>query len=371
MTNGKHDAYAAAGVDYSAMDPGKIHAQRLAADTARSLVARNFSEVTESRGESAYVVELPDRYLSFVTEALGTKNLVADATRALTGRTHYAEIARDTVATILNDLSSVGGHPLAITAYWGSGSSAWFEDSARMSDLADGWAAACREAGCSWGGGETQALSGLIEPHAVVLGGSAIGNVEKSRLLLGSNLRAGDVMLAAAATGIHANGLSLARKLATELPCGYATPVPNDPRGRGLGEVLLDPSPLYGPLVEALQNGGIELHYAAHVTGHGWRKLMRAAQDFTYVVERVPEVPPVLRYISELARMDHAESYGTFNMGVGYVFFVPERERERACALAAEHGQALSVIGYIESGPKSVRITPLDLVFSGTSLQIR
>jgi phosphoribosylformylglycinamidine cyclo-ligase len=371
MSDRKHDAYAAAGVDYSAMDPGKIHAQRLAADTARSLAARNFSEVAESRGESAYVVELPERYLSFVTEALGTKNLVADATRVLTGRTHYAEIARDTVATVLNDLSSVGGHPLAITAYWGAGSSGWFEDSARMNDLAEGWAAACREAGCSWGGGETQALSGLIEPHAVVLGGSAVGNVEKSQLLLGSNLQAGDVMLAAGATGIHANGLSLARKLAAELPQGYATPVPGDPRGRGFGEVLLDPAPLYGPLLEALQSGGIELHYAVHVTGHGWRKLMRAAQDFSYVVERIPEVPPVLRYISELARMDNAEAYGTFNMGIGYVFFVPERDRARACSIAAQRGQALLAIGHVESGPKSVRVAPLELVFSGTSLQIR
>jgi phosphoribosylformylglycinamidine cyclo-ligase len=211
----------------------------------------------------------------------------------------------------------------------------------------------------------------LIEPHAVVLGGSAVGNVEKSQLLLGSNLQAGDVMLAAGATGIHANGLSLARKLAAELPQGYATPVPGDPRGRGFGEVLLDPAPLYGPLLEALQSGGIELHYAVHVTGHGWRKLMRAAQDFSYVVERIPEAPPVLRYISELARMDNAEAYGTFNMGIGYVFFVPERDRARACSIAAQRGQALLAIGHVESGPKSVRVAPLELVFSGTSLQIR
>jgi phosphoribosylformylglycinamidine cyclo-ligase len=124
-------------------------------------------------------------------------------------------------------------------------------------------------------------------------------------------------------------------------------------------------------LLEALQSGGIELHYAAHVTGHGWRKLMRAAQDFTYVVERVPDVPPVLRYLRELARMDNAEAYGTFNMGVGYVFFVAERDRDRACAIAAQCRQPLSAIGHVEPGPKSVCILPLDLVFSGSSLQIR
>ncbi|MET0387544.1 MAG: AIR synthase related protein [Polyangiales bacterium] len=371
MSTPKHDAYAAAGVDYGAMDPGKVRAQLMAADTARWLAARSLPEVAESRGESAYVIELPDRYLSFVTEALGTKNLVADATRAVTGKSHYDLIARDTVATILNDLSSVGGHPLALTAYWGAGSSAWFEDAARMADLTNGWAAACNEAHCAWGGGETQALSGVIAPEAVVLGGSAVGSVDKAKLLLGSRLQAGDVMLAARATGIHANGLSLARKLVGALPDGYATPVPGDPAGRGVGEVLLDPQPLYGPLLEALQRADVELHYAAHVTGHGWRKLMRAGQAFRYVVTQLPEVPPVLRYLRELARMDDAEAYGTYNMGIGYVYFVAPRDVARATAIAAQAGQALLPLGHVEAGPRSVVIEPLELTFEGESLQIR
>ncbi|MEY4581954.1 MAG: hypothetical protein RL701_6657 [Pseudomonadota bacterium] len=371
MTDAKHDAYAAAGVDYSAMDPGKVRAQRSAAETARWLATRNASEVAESRGESAYVIELPDRYLSFVTEALGTKNLVADATRSVTGRTHYDLIARDTVATILNDLSSVGGSPLALTAYWGAGSSSWFDDGARMADLTDGWAAACNEANVSWGGGETQALAGVIDPNAAVLGGSAVGTVSKQQLLLGSKLQVGDVMLAARATGIHANGLSLARKLASELPQGYATPVPGDPQGRGLGETLLDPAPLYGPVLEALQREGVALHYAVHVTGHGWRKLMRAAQPLRYVVDRVPEVPPVLSYLQSLAHMDDAEAYGTFNMGVGYVFFVPPQQAAHAVAVAARSGRELIAIGHVEAGAKSVRVEPLGLDFNADSLQIR
>lgn len=371
MTSGKHDAYAAAGVDYGAMDPGKVRAQRTAAETARWLAERSVSEVSESRGESAYVIELPDRYLSLVTEALGTKNLVADHTRAVTGRTHYDDIARDTVATILNDLSSVGGTPLAITAYWGAGSSGWFDDQARMKDLTDGWASACDEARCAWGGGETQALAGVIDPNAVVLGGSAVGSVDKQHLLLGSNLRAGDIMLAAPATGIHANGLSLARKLASELPAGYATPVPGDARKRGLGEVLLDPAPLYGPLLELLQQDGVALHYAAHITGHGWRKVMRAAQAFRYVVELVPEVPPVLKYLRQLAKMDDAEAYGTFNMGLGYVFFVAPGDVARALDVAKHAGKTLLQIGHVEAGSQAVHLPTLGLTFEGESLQIR
>lgn len=365
------DAYAAAGVDYGAMDPGKVRAQRMAADTARWLAARGVGEVAESRGESAYVIELPDRYLSMVTEALGTKNLVADATRAITGKTHYDAIARDTVATVLNDLSSVGGHPLAITAYWGSGSSAWFEDDERMADLTRGWAAACDEAGCAWGGGETQALTGMIEPHTVVLGGSAVGSVSKAQLLLGSRLRPGDIILAAPSTGIHANGLSLARKLANHLPDGYATVVPGDPRGRGLGEVLLDPSPLYGPLIELLQSANVDLHYAAHVTGHGWRKLMRAPPQLNYVVDAPLEVPPVLRFLQTLAGMDDEAAYGTFNMGIGYVFFVSSRDAARAIQIARDCGRTLAQIGRVEPGTRAVNIPGLGIRFSDDSLQIR
>ena len=102
-----------------------------------------------------------------------------------------------------------------LSAYWGAGSSEWFADQERMKDLVAGWTLACSEAHCAWGGGETQVLAGMIDPKVLVLGGSATGFIASEReLLLGSNVRAGDVMLLAPATGIHANGLTLARKIA-------------------------------------------------------------------------------------------------------------------------------------------------------------
>jgi phosphoribosylformylglycinamidine cyclo-ligase len=354
------------------MDPGKIRAQRAAAATASALHAHGLREVSESRGESAYVVDLGDRYLTTVTEALGTKNLVADAVRAITGRTHYDAIARDTAATILNDLCTVGGVPVCLTAYWGTGSSAWFDDTQRMADLVDGWAAACRDAGCAWGGGETQVLTTMIAPETIVLGGSATGLIApKERLLLGGSVQPGDAILIARASGIHANGLTLARKIAGELSQGYATKVPGDAQGRGYGEVLLDATPLYGPLVQALQSADIGLRYTAHITGHGWRKLMRAAQPLTYVVERVPEVPVIFDMLCGAAGMDPRESYGTFNMGAGFAFFVAEKDRDRALGVARAAGSELLHAGHVEAGPKRVVLQPLGITFDGDSLQIR
>jgi phosphoribosylformylglycinamidine cyclo-ligase len=212
----------------------------------------------------------------------------------------------------------------------------------------------------------------MIEPSTAVLGGSAVGSISpKSDLLLGSQVAPGDLMFAASSTGIHANGLSLARKLVGQLPDGYASLVPDDPASRCLGEVLLDATPLYGPCLEALQREAVALHYAVHVTGHGWRKLMRAAQPLSYVVDRLPEVPPVLRYLQRLANMDDAQAYGTLNMGVGFVFFIAASDASKLQRVARKLGRELIPIGYVEPGPRRVQLRPLGVTFDGASLQIR
>jgi phosphoribosylformylglycinamidine cyclo-ligase len=135
--------------------------------------------------------------------------------------------------------------------------------------------------------------------------------------------------------------------------------------------VLLDPSPLYGPLLEAVQRDGVDVHYAVHVTGHGWRKLMRAPVELTYRVDTLLDVPPVLRLLQRLAGMDDETAYGTFNMGVGYVFFVPEAHVERARSAAISCGRELRAIGRVERGPRQVEIAPLGVRFAGSSLAIR
>jgi len=366
------DAYAAAGVDYEKLDRGKRLAQAEALATGVSLVARGFGELAETRGESAYVVDIGEAYLSTVTEALGTKNLIADAVRPLTGRSHYDTIAEDTVATILNDLASVGGVPLSLTAYWGAGSSEWFCDEERMRDLATGWARACARAGCSWGGGETQTITGIIEPRAINLAGAAVGIIQpKGKLLLGSRIQPGDAILVARSTGLHANGATLARKIAAEHPEGYAAKVPGDPGGRSFGEVLLDPTPLYGPLIEAVQSWGIDLHYAVHVTGHGLRKLMRADVALHYVVEQILPVPPIFPFLCERAGMANEEAYGTFNMGFGFALYLPERAAPDAVLAAKSVGFELVHVGHVEKGPRQVVLQPLGITFDGASLAIR
>ena len=366
------DPYANAGVEYSLLDAWKRNAQLAAARTGVVLRQRGASELAGTRGESAYVIDIGAALLATVTEGLGTKNLVADAVREITGRTHYDDIAQDTIATILNDLATVGAAPLTITAFWAAGSSDWFADSARMNDLVSGWERACATARCAWGGGETQTLLNMIDPQTAVLGGSALGLVSpKQRLLSGDRLSENDAILVAPATGIHTNGLTLARKLSETLPQGYATKVPEDPKGRGFGEVLLDPTPLYGRLVELLHDAGIDLHYAVHVTGHGWRKFMRAERDLSYVVEALPPAPPIFKSIQRWANLSDSDAYGTFNMGAGFAFFVPKAQAAAAIRAAQAGAWELIEIGHIEPGGRRVVLQPIGVTFEATTLQIR
>lgn len=369
MSRGAKLTYEQSGVDYAKIDPLKVLAQQAAQETARNLLPTGYSEVEESRGESAYVVDVGDFYLASITECLGTKSLVADAMRNVTGKTYYDSIAQDTLAMAINDIITVGAKPLSVHAYWATGGSAWFSDEQRMHDLVAGWRHTCDRAGVSWGGGETPSLSGIVEAGAIDLAASCVGIIRpKDRLTVGKNLQAGNAIVLLASSGIHANGVSLARKLVEQLPDGYRSRLTD---GRMYGEALLDPTLIYSSVIEALFVAGIDLRYMANITGHGWRKLMRHAGAFCYRMHLLPPVPPVLQFIAEQAHLDLGEAYGSLNMGAGFALFVGKGDVEKTIAIAEQHGVNAYHAGTVEGGPKRVVIEPLAVEFTGESLHLR
>jgi len=365
-------SYGASGVDYGRIDPLKIAAQRAALATGAQLDRHGFSEVPASRGESAYVVDVGPFYLASIVECLGSKALVADAMAELTGASAYADVAQDTIAMAVNDLVTVGATPLVVQAYWAAGGSDWFDDAARSAALVAGWRRACEQCGVAWGGGETPALAGIVEQGRVDLAASCTGIVSpKARLTLGDLLAPGDVIVLLASSGIHANGVSLARQVAERLPRGYLAPVTDSPVPIGLGEALLVPTILYAPVTEALFRAGIRVRYAVNVTGHGWRKLMRHRADFTYRIRRLPEVPPVLSFLQREAGLDARSAYATFNMGAGFAVFVPRDDAERAVEVARKAGVESWIAGSVEEGPRRLVIEPLGVEYSGDELGVR
>lgn len=361
--------YKQAGVDYSSIDPLKVRAQQAAAATAGHLARHGLSEVAASRGESAYVVDCGEFYLASITECLGTKALVADAVRTISGRSSYDRIAQDTLAMAINDLITVGATPISVHAYWATGGSDWFNDAERARDLVDGWRAACDRVGVAWGGGETPALAGVVESGRIDLAASCVGLVRpKSRLTLGEKLAAGDAIVLLASSGIHANGVSLARKIAERVPDGYRARLAG---GTLYGEALLAPTTLYSPVTEALAAAGITPHYCVNVTGHGWRKLMRHPVALTYRIREVPPVPAVLDFIRAQSGIDDREAYGNLNMGAGFALYVAPEDAARCVDVAVKCGVPAWHAGTVEQGERRVIIEPLGLVFSGDELHVR
>jgi len=361
--------YDQAGVNYDLIDPMKVAAQRAAAATAGHLAAHGFSEVKASRGESAYVVDVGPFYLASIVECLGSKALVADEMQRLTGRSYYEGIAQDTIAMAVNDLITVGATPLVVQAYWAAGGSEWFGDAQRAQALVTGWKRACDTCGVAWGGGETPALAGIVESGRIDLAASCTGIVNpKSRLSVGDCLAAGDAIVLLASSGIHANGLSLARKLVERLPQGYLTEISP---GLSYGEALLAPTLLYSPVTEALHRAGIAPHYCANITGHGWRKLLRHPSTFTYRITQVPPVTPVLKFMQQHAGLDDAEAYGTLNMGAGFALFIGADDAQRTVEVARGCGVEAWVCGRLEAGPKRLIVEPLGFEYGGDALQLR
>jgi phosphoribosylformylglycinamidine cyclo-ligase len=363
--------YDQTGVDYDALDAFKRACQKAAATTTGVLAHHGLTEPPAIRGESAYLLETSDAYLAHVEEGLGTKNLVADAMLQLTGRSFYRNIGIDTVATIVNDLVTCGALPISVAMHAAVGDGGWFDLPGRAAELAEGFAEGCRLAGAVWGGGETPALRGIVDPTTIVLAGSAIGRITPKSHRITGDVRHGDAIILLASSGVHTNGLSLCRAIAQHLPQGYLTPIRD---GRTYGEALLDPSVIYVKFIAACQAAGLGLHYAAHITGHGWRKLMRLDEPFVYRITNVPQPPPaIFDFIRQAGPVELREAYATFNMGSGFAAYVASSDAERCVQIARSAGYAAHIAGIVQKqgSRKAVEIAPLAITFEAESLQVR
>lgn len=360
-------AYERSGVNYDQLDALKRFAQMAAAETDANLPA-GMAVVVGSRGESAFIVDLGPFYLATVQEGLGTKNLVAEAVETK-NKTFMEKIGRDTVAMIVNDLIIVGARPLLVNAHWALGSSQWLTHAKRGEDLVRGWTAACNETGAVYAAGETPMLAGIVYPETIELSGSAVGIIDpKERLTLGDKLSPGDHVVLIESSGIHANGLTLARRIAEELPNGYQTQLSD---GRTFGEAILTPTHIYAKLVQAVFEAGVGIHYMVPITGHGWRKLMRANRDFTYRMHTVPELQKEFHLIQQIGNIRGEEMYNTFNMGAGFAFMVRAKQAADVVSVAREQGFKALDAGVVEEGSKQVIIEPKGIVFSANTLAIR
>lgn len=369
MSKQKPITYSQVGDNYDTKDPIKKLAQIAAAKTGVNLEKRGFEEIGGSRGESAFVWKQGNILMASVIEGLGTKNLIADIVRKITGKTYYDVIGHDTVATVINDLVTVGARPLVIHAYWAIEDNEWLQNKERITDLINGWKRACDLAGAAWGGGETATMKQVVIPNVCELAGSAVGIISPTKnLITDKKLKAGDRILLLKSSGINANGISLTRAIAKNLPKGYATKLPS---GKIYGEALLTKTNIYAKLIEDLLINDIDIHYLSNITGHGLRKIMRARQNFTYVIEKIFDPQEVFLFIQKNANLSNYEMYQTFNMGMDYAIFLSAADVSKAQEIVEKKDFQSINAGYVKKGKRQVIIKPKNLIYKSETLDLR
>jgi len=366
--------YKTSGVDYAPLDAFKRACQQAAGTTRHVLSTTGYREVLGIRGESAFLLEADDHFLAHVEEGLGTKNLVADAVARATGRCYYRAIGIDTVATMVNDLITCGARPVSIAMHAAVGDGAWFNDEHRARELAAGFAQGCIDSGAVWGGGETPALKGLISPETIVLAGSAVGTIQPKSRLVQADIKDGDAIVFLSSSGVHTNGLTLCRAIADKLPDGFQTPVTTT---ESFGELLLKPSVIYAQFVQQVLDAKLRARYFVHMTGHGWRKLMRPESPWVFRIDRhtAPgeSVPPLFEFIIKHGPVARREAYATFNMGVGWAVYLDPDDAEMCVRIAQSLGHQAWVAGRVmrENDRRAVEIPGEQIVFEADTLSVR
>jgi phosphoribosylformylglycinamidine cyclo-ligase len=281
------------------------------------------------------------RVLAAAADGVGTKLLVAQALD------RHDTVGIDLVAMVVDDVVVCGATPLFVLDYLAVGRL----DPRRAAAVVAGVAEGCRLARCALLGGETAEHPDAMAPDAYDLAGFAVGMVERDRLLGPQRVAAGDVLLGLEASGLHANGFSLARRVLARAGVGYDRVLPE--LGGPVGEALLTPTRIYAPDLLDLLGEGVEVHALCHVTGGGLPGNLPRCLP-AGLVARVDRgawtPPPIVRLLGELGPVDDRELAAATNLGVGMVAVLPASEAGRAAAFLAARGLPTWVIGEVVAG---------------------
>ena len=329
--------YRDAGVDIDAGERLVERIKPLAEATRRP-------EILGGVGGFAGLCRIPGRYreplLVSGTDGVGTKLLVANRVGSHRG------VGIDLVAMCVNDIITTGAEPLFFLDYFAAGSL----DVDRAAEVIAGIADGCQQAGCALLGGETAELPGLYRPGDYDLAGFCVGVVERDELITGEAIAEGDAVIALPSSGVHSNGLSLARRALFEELGLEVDDTPEALGGNSVGAELLTPTRIYAAAMAALREAAIEIRGAAHITGGGLidnpPRMLRSDDLAVELYEDRWTVPAIFDLIAG-AGVEVAEMRRTFNLGLGMLVVIPEAQAAPAIAALASAGEAAIHAGRI------------------------
>ena len=252
------------------------------------------------------------------------------------------------VAMCVNDVLAQGAEPLIFLDYVALGHNVPAKVEAIVAGVAEG----CRQAGCALVGGETAEMPGMYEDGEYDIAGYTTGVVEKSKLIDGSKVKVGDVLVGVASSGVHSNGFSLVRKIVADAGLSYDDPIAEF-GFRKLGEVLLTPTKIYvKQMLEVIRQ--CDVHGICHITGGGFDenipRVLQPGQGLE-IHEGTWEILPVFQMLEKWGNVPHREMFNIFNMGIGMIAVLDASEADKAIAILKDRGEKAAVIGLVTDKP--------------------
>lgn len=295
--------------------------------------------VISGYGHYAGLIEIADgKVLALHTDGVGTKVLVAQIAK------RYNTIGIDCVAMNVNDIICVGAEPLAFVDYIALKKI----DKELTDQITEGLVKGAKEAGIAIVGGETAVMPDVISGtnNAFDLAGTVVGVTSKDKLILGSKIKPGDVIVGLESNGLHSNGFSLVRKVLLKK---FKIRQKLKELGTNLADELLRPTRIYvKPVMEIIKD--VDVHGLAHVTGGAFTKLSRLNSNVSYRLDRMPEPPAVFKLVQKHAGITKKEMYSTFNMGIGFCVITNEADVDNVMKICKANKIKSSIIGEVSGG---------------------
>ena len=260
-------------------------------------------------------------------------------------------IGIDCVAMCVNDIACAGGEPLFFLDYIACGKN--YPE--KIADIVKGVAEGCLQSDAALIGGETAEHPGLMPEEEYDLAGFAVGIVDEKDMITGQDLKAGDVLIGVASSGVHSNGFSLVRKIFEMTKESLDTYY--DELGKTLGEALLTPTRIYVKAMKSMKDAGVKVKACSHITGGGfYENIPRMLKDDTVAVieKNSYPSPPIFTLMAKKGNVDEQMMYNTYNMGLGLVIAVDPAQADVAIAAIEAAGEKAYRVGSIEAGEKGV-----------------